>query len=58
MFTREFVCEDCGAEIFSISPIANDDSPVCCVCEWLRAVEDPVERQKLREFLARVSKNP
>jgi hypothetical protein len=50
---REFECIDCGVTVVAFGPpTANDDS-VCATCAWLRGIDDPVEREKLREFLER-----
>lgn len=52
--TREFTCTDCGTDVtfFGVEAAANEQD-LCATCLWLRAVEDPVEREKLREFLQR-----
>lgn len=47
--TLEFVCEDCGKNIVSFG--ALDTLPVCGVCRFLRAIEDPEEREKVRQHL-------
>lgn len=49
--TREFTCIDCGGLVLSIGVSHANDQPICAECLWLRAIEDPVEREKLRKFL-------
>jgi hypothetical protein len=55
--TREFICRDCGAHVDAFGePDAfkpANDQDLCAECLWLRSIEDPVEREKLREFLRR-----
>lgn len=50
---REFICRDCGIHVLTyVHPAANDQD-YCAECIWLRSIDDPVEREKLREFLKR-----
>jgi DNA-directed RNA polymerase subunit RPC12/RpoP len=49
----EFICIDCGTRVFAIGYHHANDDPVCATCSWLRAIEDPDEREKLRKFLNR-----
>jgi hypothetical protein len=49
----EFTCIDCGTRVFAIGYHHANDDPVCATCSWLRAIEDPDEREKLRKFLNR-----
>jgi len=49
----EFVCIDCGIPVVSWGPESANDNPVCATCTWLRYIEDPVERERLRKFLNR-----
>jgi hypothetical protein len=51
--TREFTCKDCGTLVFAFGEQHANDQDLCAECIWLRAVEDPVDREKLREFLKR-----
>jgi len=49
---REFTCRDCGTEVTSFGdPHAANEQDLCTECQWLREIEDPVEREKLRKFL-------
>ena len=50
---REFDCIDCGIHVLQFMPHQANDQNLCAECTWLRSVEDPVEREKLREFLAK-----
>jgi hypothetical protein len=63
--TREFICRDCGIAVTSIGDAsghlflmgkereAANEQDLCLECLWLRSIEDPVEREELRQFLAR-----
>ena len=44
---------DCGVPVVSWGPESANDNPVCATCTWLRYIEDPVERERLRKFLNR-----
>jgi hypothetical protein len=48
---REFTCEECGLEIFSLGAI--DERNVCHVCRWITDNLDltPEERVELRKRL-------
>lgn len=48
---RTFVCRDCGVDVVSFGPVHANDQDICAECLWLRSIEDPVEREKLRQFL-------
>jgi hypothetical protein len=48
---REFECMDCGVLVVSLGELAANDQDCCAECTWLRSVEDPAEREKLRTFL-------
>lgn len=48
---REFTCQDCGTLVFSFGQPHANDVDICAECLWLRDIEDPVEREKLRKFL-------
>ena len=48
---REFDCIDCGIHVLQFVVHQANDQNLCAECTWLRAVEDPAEREKLREFL-------
>ena len=48
---REFTCRDCGISVYRYVPAANDDD-LCIECTWLADIEDPDEREKLRQWLA------
>lgn len=55
--TSEFDCIDCGIHVLRfINHFANDQY-LCAECTWLRSIEDPVEREKLRKFLNRGDDN-
>ena len=43
-----FVCLDCGADVYRAVAQAANDQHVCGICEWLRNIEDPQEREQLR----------
>jgi hypothetical protein len=47
-----FTCRDCGTRVYRyVAPAANDQN-ICVECTWLRDIEDPDEREKLRAWLA------
>lgn len=48
---REFVCTDCGTPVFSFGESAANDQDICAECQWLRSIADPIERERLRQFL-------
>lgn len=48
---RSFTCQDCGTLVFSFGEPHANDQDVCAECTWLRNIEDPVEREKLRKWL-------
>lgn len=50
---REFICKDCDTQVFSFAPDHANDQDLCAECLWLRSIEDPVERELLRDFLNR-----
>ena len=50
---REFTCVDCGAHVAVFGELIANDQDLCMECMWLRSIEDPVDREKLREFLKR-----
>ena len=49
--TTEFTCVDCGVDVFHFGPKAANDQHVCATCAWLREIEDPADREKLKEWL-------
>lgn len=52
--TVEFTCKDCGTVVFSFGEAAAANTQdLCAECIWLRSIEDPQEREKLRDFLSR-----
>ena len=54
MMGAEFVCETCGAYVFSAAMTAPPDPPVCLRCAFLDAtIPDPEERAAVRAFLDR-----
>lgn len=60
MTTREFICRDCGTNVTVFGEVdafkpANDQD-LCAECIWIRSIENPVEREKLRAFLQRRDK--
>jgi hypothetical protein len=48
----EFDCGDCGVHVYEFGREAPPAPPRCAVCQWLADIADPVEREKLRVFLA------
>jgi hypothetical protein len=50
---REFTCLDCGCLVASIGERAANDQDICMECQWLRDIEDPIEREQLRAWLKR-----
>lgn len=52
MKPTEFICIDCGVQVFSFTPttVANDQH-ICAGCGWLRGIEDPKAREALREWM-------
>jgi hypothetical protein len=46
-----FTCLDCGIEVHAIGVSAANDQDLCIECTWLRNIEDPAEREKLRQWL-------
>lgn len=50
---REFTCTDCGVHVIMFNPRHANDVDICVTCLWLRLIEDPEERKKVREFLRR-----
>lgn len=48
---REFTCRDCGTPVVSFGEQHHNDQDVCATCSWLRQIEDPVEREKLRAWI-------
>lgn len=55
---REFDCIDCGVHTISIGFVPANDEPICATCKWLREIEDPVEREKLKTFLKSTGARP
>lgn len=53
MLTEEFSCIDCGVRVVRFGPPVANDQHVCAECTWLRSIEDPEERERLRRFLQR-----
>ena len=55
--TREFICRDCGIHVSAFGDAkpreTANEQDLCVECLWLRSIEDPVEREQLRQFLAR-----
>ncbi len=49
--SREFICRDCGVPTVVVIPHHANDQDVCATCQWIRSIEDPVERAELRRFL-------
>jgi len=50
---RTFICRDCEIEVHAFAPDHANDQDLCVECKWLRAIEDPIEREQLRDFLNR-----
>jgi hypothetical protein len=50
MRPRQFTCRDCGTRVYCYVAAANDDD-LCIECTWLRDIDDPAERDKLRRWL-------
>jgi len=54
---REFTCRDCGVAAVSVSgdrDSANDNPPeLCGPCAWLRTIDDPAERARIRALTHR-----
>lgn len=54
---RAFTCQDCGDLVYSFGTMDHaNDNPVCATCTWIRSIPDPVDRARLREFLAKPRK--
>jgi hypothetical protein len=51
---REFQCIDCGDHVVSYTAMADNDQDICAKCLWLRAIEDPEDREMLRALLNRL----
>jgi hypothetical protein len=62
--TREFICRDCGIHVSAFGDAGQlilmgkpretaNEQDLCVECLLLRSIEDPVEREELRQFLAR-----
>ena len=48
----EFDCIDCGIHVVAFNYLAAANSQdLCFTCQWIRSIEDPEEREKLRAFL-------
>lgn len=55
---HEFDCVDCGIHVVSFAHEREPtDARVCLTCRWIRNIADPIEREKLREFLNRGESN-
>jgi hypothetical protein len=48
---REFICMDCGSTVTVFMPLAANEQDICIECTFIRSIEDPMERQKIRDFL-------
>jgi hypothetical protein len=49
--TRAFICRDCGWDCVSFGEPHANDQDICQQCQWLREIEDPQERAKLRKWM-------
>ena len=66
---REFDCADCGAHVTSFGDtgvlflmgkrrdVANEQN-LCAECMYIRSIEDPIEREAVRDFLHRPKEKP
>jgi len=45
----EFNCMDCGIHVYALGYWQGN--PRCAQCIWLSGIKDPVERERLRQFL-------
>jgi hypothetical protein len=50
---HEFTCRDCGTRVYRYVVHAANDHDLCVECIWLRDIEDPDERERLRAWLRR-----
>lgn len=48
---REFTCTDCGTPVVQFGEMHDNDQDVCATCSWIRSIDDPVEREKLRAWI-------
>lgn len=48
----EFTCKGCDTYVYLISPVPPLNQK-CSECNWLDGIADPIEREKLRDFLHR-----
>jgi hypothetical protein len=52
MEPRQFVCVDCNIHVTTFAGRKDPVEPnLCAVCDFLRTVEDPVEREAMRALL-------
>ncbi len=47
----EFTCRDCGTRVATFGAAHANEQDICARCLWLRDIEDPEEREKLRRLL-------
>jgi hypothetical protein len=45
-----FVCVDCGYDVY-VFGYHSPEQIRCSTCQWIADIPDPVERERLREFL-------
>ena len=48
MTVRTFICEDCKVRVTTYLATPHE---LCLVCIFLRSIQDPVEREKMRKHL-------
>lgn len=49
-----FFCRECGADVSTFVPFADNDDEVCMICTYILSFDDPVEREKVRKLMRRV----
>jgi hypothetical protein len=47
-----FICADCKIPVFDVLGQVRER---CLTCQWVAEIEDPVEREKVHEFLAEIN---
>jgi hypothetical protein len=54
----EYTCEDCGARVCWVTFNPYPESKKCCACYHTAGIADPVKREAMRTYLARLSGQP
>jgi len=50
-FTDKFVCSECGQTVWRVPAREQPTTMICVHCQFLNGVEDPWERELIRQHL-------